>query len=194
MAIENSKPKFDVTHLTDSVRETYRREREERSRKLDREIEKLYELHRMETRRAHFQALLDSGKNPNDFSLFLAGVVMVRVNGKLIETTEEKINSFSFECCLHGGMMRPPCAHKIKLDNNFNVRCASCGQHPHETAASRLLAYLQGTEDFCAGYDSGMKHDTSLLCLDNLRKAKLPHDSKPVADYWQGYMLAVQYK
>ena len=67
----------------------------------------------------------------------------VRLAGKVIETTQEKFDAARFECCLHGGMMKPLCADRLRLDKFGNVTCANCGQHPHETATSRIKKMLE---------------------------------------------------
>ena len=66
----------------------------------------------------------------------------VNLAGRKIETTFADVAAVRFECCLHGGMMKPLVQHRLTLDENNNLRCQSCGQHPHETAQSTILAQL----------------------------------------------------
>jgi hypothetical protein len=67
--------------------------------------------------------------------------IQVTLNGQVIETTQAKFDAARFECCLHGGLMKS-FQHGITLDKWRNVRCASCGQHPHETATNKIKKML----------------------------------------------------
>ena len=51
---------------------------------------------------------------------------------------------------------------------------------------------MKTSKDYNDGFRSGLLHDdNNPLCVDNLRKAKLPHDSVRVIDYWRGYLMGV---
>jgi hypothetical protein len=52
---------------------------------------------------------------------------------------------------------------------------------------------ISHSNDFMLGYNSGVKHDpTDPLCQENLQKAKMKYETKAVADYWKGYLHAVE--
>ena len=69
--------------------------------------------------------------------------ITIRLAGKEITTTQAKLDAAQFDCCLHGGTAKSLVPHRLTLDKWRNVRCASCGQHPHETARNVLAAQLQ---------------------------------------------------
>ena len=66
----------------------------------------------------------------------------VQLAGRTIETTFADVAAVRFDCGFHGGMGKPFVLHRLMLDDNNNLRCQTCGQHPHETARKTILTQL----------------------------------------------------